>query len=598
MAQVTIRANLSNVQIPLITEEFGRSVIVRQQDLNYNPTVASKADTDKDVGIPQVYYAHNVMPTHYGYKTVNYSTQIAGIGIDTFSQVFSLLSATGEKAFLATNTDGTLYVCHVGTSYSWSQISGYNKAIITEGTNTGDGYVVSAYVYEGSAADIYVATFSSATAFSVTKNGSADGSGTAGTEYVSANTQVKFTVNSGSAAFVSGDSFTLTLSAATFTGAVTHVSLSGNTYLCSEGNGLFQYDYSTNKLIWRLAVGLEPTGLLGITSSNGYLLAYSADTVAWSSVIDPLDFVPSLSTGAGSGSVEDAKGPIRRCVGMTSGFLVFTARNCVAAVFGQNIRYPFTFREVPNAGGISDLTLVTDEADSPAVYAFTTHGLQQISTTKSTLVMAEVSDFLTGKRFEDFDSSTLSFNTVSLTTPLKKRIEFVAGRYVIVSYGISSFTHAVIYDTALQRFGKLKYPHTSVFQYGFLDADDADTAKKQIALVDQTGLVKTVEFAAGVQAQDSVLLLGKFQFVRQRMLQLDSVELETVDDVGPFELYAFQTLDGKDFSGFSIGTQNNDLTSRARKYYFRKVAVNHSLLLKGTFRLDSLLLSFNVHGAR
>ena len=70
MAQVTIRANLSSVQVPLLTEEFGRSVIVRQQDLNYVPTVTSKADADKDIGIPQVYYGHNIMPTSYGYRSV------------------------------------------------------------------------------------------------------------------------------------------------------------------------------------------------------------------------------------------------------------------------------------------------------------------------------------------------------------------------------------------------------------------------------------------------------------------------------------------------------------------------------------------------
>lgn len=597
MAQVTIRANLSSVQIPLLTEEFGRSVIVRQQDLNYNPTVASKADIDKDIGIPQVYYAHNVMPTNYGYRSVNYSTQISGIASSTFNQVFPLLSVTGQKAFLAVNTDGSLFVCHSGSGYAWQSISGYNKAAVTEGANTGDGYVVAAKVYDGSAADTYLATFTSSTAFQVKKNGVNEATGTAGTEYTSANGKVKFTINSGSTAFIAGDNFTLTLSAASFTGAFTTAALSGETYFCAEGSGLFTYDFSTNKLVWRYAAGLEATGLLGVTASNGYLLAYSTDTVAWSSVIDPLDFIPSLSTGAGSGSVEDAKGPIRRCVGLTSGFLVFTAKNCVASIFGQNIRYPFTFREVPNAGGISDLSLVTDEADSTAVYAFTTHGLQQISTQKATLVLPELSDFLTGKRFEDFDSGTLTFSTQNLLNPLKKRVEFIAGRYLVISYGIASFTHAMIYDTALQRFGKLKYDHTSVFQYGFLDADDADTPKKQLALIQSNGLVKTLEFASGIESEDAVVMLGKFQYVRQRLLQLDSVEVETVDPVGTFELYDFQTLDGKTISSFTPGIENT-VGNGAKKFSFRCTAMNHSLLMKGTFRLNSLLLSFNVHGSR
>mgnify|MGYP000223358631 CR=1 FL=1 len=92
MAQIVIRANLSSVQIPLLTEEFGRSVIVRQQDLNYVPATASKADNDKDIGIPQVFYAHNVMPTYYGYRSLAYSLQIPAADSTDFDQVFNFHS--------------------------------------------------------------------------------------------------------------------------------------------------------------------------------------------------------------------------------------------------------------------------------------------------------------------------------------------------------------------------------------------------------------------------------------------------------------------------------------------------------------------------
>lgn len=597
MAQVVVRANLSSVQIPLLTEEFGRSVIVRQQDLNYNPTTASKADIDKDIGIPQVYYAHNVMPTYYGFRSVAFANQIPGIDSTTFSQVFPLLSASGQKAFLAVNTNGYLYVCHAGTGYAWQGIYDYSKAVITAGTNTGDGYVVSAAVYDGAGSDVYVATFTTATVFSVTKNAVAESNGTAGTEYVSANSKVKFTINSGATAFAAGDSFTFTLSTTGFSGNVTVTALSGNTYICSEGSGIFHYDFDTNKLVWRLATGLESTEILGITGSNGYLIAYSTEAVAWSSVIDPLDFIPSLSTGAGSGSVEDAKGPIRRVVGLTSGYLVFTARNCVAAVFSQNIRYPFTFREVPNAGGISDLSLVTDEADSTSVYAYTSFGLQQISTQKATNVMPELSDFLTGKRFEDFDSDLLSFSVQNLTAPLKKRIEFISGRFLIISYGVSSFTHCIIYDSALQRFGKIKTPHVSTFQYGFLDADDADTPKKQVAFLQANGTVRTLDFSASANSPDSVVLLGKYQFLRNKTIQLDSVELETVEQGASFSVYDLVTYDGKTFEAPILGYRMPD-SRLARHYNFRVSGMNHTLVLAGTFRLNSLQISFNTHGRR
>lgn len=597
MAQVIVRANLSSVQIPLLVEEFGRSVIVRQQDLNYVPAVTSKADLDKDIGIPQIYYAHNVMPTNYGYRSVAFSNQIPAIAVNTFSQVFPLLSVSGDKAFLAINTDGSLYVCHAGIGYTWAATSGYYKAVVSEGANTGDGYIVSASVSQGAGADTYVITFSSATAFSVTKNGAADGSGTAGVEYVSADSKLRFTVNSGAVPYVSKDNFTLTLSAAAFTRAVTKATISGETYVASEGHGIFQYDFTTDTLLWRMAAGVDPTAILGITGSNGYLIVYSTDSVLWSSTIDTLDLIPSLATGAGGGSVEDAKGPIKRCVGLTSGFLVFTAANCVAAVYSANVRYPFTFREVPNAGGISDLSLVTDEADSTAVYAFTSYGLQQISSQKAQAVMPELSDFLTGKRFEDFDSNTLTLSTINLTDPIKKRVEFISGRFLVISYGVGSFTHAMVYDTALQRFGKLKLAHVSTFQYGFLDAEDADTPKKQVALLQSDGSVKTLEFAAAVTSPDSVVMLGKFQHIRQRTLQLDGVSLESIDSVSSCSVYDLPTLDGKTFLSPVLGhdTGNSGL---AREYKFRTAGSNHTILIKGTFRLNSMLIIFNVHGNR
>ena len=598
MAQTTIRANLSNVQIPLLTEEFGRSVIVRQQDLNYVPTVASKADVDKDIGIPQVYYAHNVMPTNYGYRSIAYSNQINGIGVSTFNQVFNLLSITGQKVFLAFNTDGTIYTCSLASGYAWTAISGFMKATYTEGANTGDGYIVAASIKTGSPADVYLVTMTSATAFQVKKNGVNEATGTTGTEYVSANTLVRFTVNSGSVPFIVGDTMTLTLSAATFTGAITTVSLSGETYIGVEGQGIFTYDFTANSLVWRFAAAIEPSALLGIAGANGYLLVYSTDTVSWSSTIDPLDFVPSLSTGAGGGSVEEAKGPIRRLVSLTSGFIVFTAANAIAAVFSQNIRYPFTFREIPNAGGISDLTLVTDEADSTSVYALTSHGLQQITTQRAVSAMSELSDMLNGKRFEDFNTISLNFSTQNLVSPMKKRVEFISGRFLVVSYGITSFTHAINYDTALQRFGKVKIPHVSVMQYGFLDADDADTPKKQIAFLASNGEIKTVEFAASAVSTDSVLLIGKFQFHRSRLLTLESVELESVDPGTTLQVYDYATLDGKTFAGTPILGWDTGATGQTRTYNFHNTGMNHSLLLSGNFRLNSMQVSFTIGGDR
>lgn len=599
MAEITYRANLSAVSIPLISEEFGRSIIVKQQDQNFVPTVVSKADQDKDIGIPQVYYAHNVMPTGYGYISVGFSNQIAALpSVTTFSQIFPFFSTLGEKAYLAINTDGALYTASTLGGYVWKPLANtFSKVSVAAGANVGDGYLHSAQVLSGSAAVTYTVTFTSATAFNVTVSGSPNTTGTVSTLCTTADGKTSFILVEGTIAFASGDTFTVATSAAQFTGAVTQATTAGITYLCISGQGVFSYDYTADTLYSVVPTGINVDTLLGISSAAGYLVAYSGDAVAWSSLIDAMDFVPSLVTGAGGGSVEGARGPLRKCVAIASGFLVFTAANAVAATTTNNARYPFIFKEIPNCGGLTDLTLCTEEAEGSSMYAYTTNGLQQVTATKATTIVPEITDFLGGQYFEDFDVSMQLFIRTKLSNAVKKRLEYISGRYLVISFGISTFTHAIIYDTALQRYGKIKIPHTSALQYGILDADSADTPKRQVAFLQADGAIKTLDFSAAALANDSVLILGKFQYVRSRMLQLQAVEVETVDPDADFTLYDLPSLDGKSYLAPIAGYLKAKIGGLA-SYSFRNTALNHSLVLGGGFRCNSVLLTFNVHGAR
>lgn len=73
MAQITYRANLSAKSFPFLSENFGRSVMVGQYDNNFVRQVVSPEDQDKDIGIPQLYYCHNVMPASSGFQSVGYT---------------------------------------------------------------------------------------------------------------------------------------------------------------------------------------------------------------------------------------------------------------------------------------------------------------------------------------------------------------------------------------------------------------------------------------------------------------------------------------------------------------------------------------------
>lgn len=595
MADFTYRANLSAVQIPLLSGEFGRSIIVKQQDQNFIPTVVSKADQDKDIGIPQAYYGHNVMPTSYGYKSIGYSLQIPALGINTFKNIIPLLSSTGEKAYLAINSDGSLYYANQTVGYNWTYLTNtFSKVVVTAGTNTGDGQISNLTTLSGSAVITHIVTMTSATAFNV----SSGGSGTVGTLFTTTDGKTSFILSAGASAdFVSGDTFTIAITAATFTEDVTVATVAGVDYICVAKTGVFSWDFATNKLKTHILAGIDVNNLLGICVAGGYMICCSSDAVGWSSLIDPLDFIPSLITGAGGGSVEGAKGPIRKIASLATGFVVFTAKNAVSAVSQGNSRYPFLFREISNCGGLTDLTLCTEEAESTGLYAYTTYGLQQVTVSKAVTLLPEITDFLAGQQFEDFDSSTLSFQITRLNSPMQKRLEFVSGRYLVISYGISSLTHAVVFDTAIQRFGKLKIPHVAAFQYGFFDADSADTPKRQLAFLAASGEVKTVDFSVNSNATDSVLLLGKFQYLRTRHLLLCGVDIETVDKDVEFQVYDMPTLDGKNFLSPVAGYLRQPVDGIA-SYLFSVVGLNHSLLLKGNFRANTIILNFTVAGAR
>lgn len=596
MGAVTYRANLSSVKIPLISEEFGRSIILKQQDQNFVPTTVSKADMDKDIGVPQAVYAHNVMPTDYGYKSVGYSTQITGLPVNTFFQAYYLESSTGQKVYVSTNSDGNIYYCSSSTNYSWVLSTNSPRSVsVSAGTgNTGTGNVTGLEAKAGATLKTYSISFTSATAFDIT----GEASGTVDTLWTSADGKVSFILLAGDTAFVSGDTFSITVSSSSFTGKdITKATVSGTSYLGVEGQGIYYYDFSTDSLTSVVATGISTADIKGVVNCGGYLLIYSSDTFAWSSLVSPTDFVPSLITGAGGGSVEGARGPIRKCVSVQGGILIFTAVNAVAATQSSNSRYPFNFREIANCGGLTDLSLCTDEAADASVYAFTTHGLQQITVQRALTLYPDVTDFLSGQYYESFDSDILEFNRIKLTSALKKRLEYVSGRYLVISYGDEDLQYALVFDTALQRYGKLKIQHKSAMQYGFLDADSADTPRRQLAFLADDGSVKTVDFTASNSATDSVILLGKYQFVRARTLQLQEVELETIDPDANCLVYDLPSMDGKTLNGKIAGYLSSN-SGGSRKYNFHNTAMNHIIAVKGNFRLNSLLLTFNIHGNR
>ena len=73
MAQIPYRANLSAAIFPMTIARAGRSVIVPGIDQNFNRSIDSPDDSNRDAGIPQIIYGENIIPTADGYQSVGYT---------------------------------------------------------------------------------------------------------------------------------------------------------------------------------------------------------------------------------------------------------------------------------------------------------------------------------------------------------------------------------------------------------------------------------------------------------------------------------------------------------------------------------------------
>lgn len=388
----------------------------------------------------------------------------------------------------------------------------------------------------------------------------------------------------------------------------TTATLQGQTYMYFFGVGCYIYDVGSNTLINVVLTGLVPGNIRGITNSSGYMIAWTFNTIAWSSTIpralvtDPIDFVPSLITGAGSAQAESARGDITYCVSHYLGIIIYTQENAVAAVFSGNALFPFNFRPVVGSGGISVQSLISAEAPGGNHYAFTTVGLQLVGISQATSVYPEITDFIMGNYFEDFNETTKSIEATYTSNPMFKRINFIADRYFVISYGINSFTHALVYDIKYKRLGKLKLSHQYCFEFKYVSAELEETARRSIGFIDSNGVINTVDFVLASTNRSGVIILGKFQLTRTKLTTIDEATFESVIPTGTFgtndfNVYLDTSLDGKTQLPPVLGYKT-DVAEGTVTYKLRATGINHSLICIGAFELQTFVLKMHVGGDR
>lgn len=402
---------------------------------------------------------------------------------------------------------------------------------------------------------------------------------------------------------------------------VTRSFVNGRTFICYQKKNIYEYDAAadtflpvpfTSPVVEGATVAISEID--GIGSSNNYLLWWKGIIVGWSSLIDPTDLVPNINTGAGFAIPQDVKGPIRAIVPVAGGFIIYTTKNAVAALYTNNARAPFVFREISNAGGIQLPEQVTLEASLGFQYAWTTAGLQKISINGAESLNPAATDFLAGRIYESFDYANKLLTVQKLNASLKVKISYISGRYLLVSYGVPAtpqiYTYVLVYDLSMKRWGKLRVDHVDCFYYPYPNVPGFVTEtppKLSIGFLQKDGTVLLLLMDYREKSDNGVILLGQYQLVRQKVATFQSVELDMLDQAYPPAVYLMISTDGKNLQPAQALALLRD-TGNAKKYGApvysgagaapQRTGINFSSLILGTFQLSTAMFVLTRHGNR
>lgn len=379
-------------------------------------------------------------------------------------------------------------------------------------------------------------------------------------------------------------------------------------YICPGLQGLYHFDVGANNFVADPTIGIAAVSLNGITASNGLLIGWIfPNVILWSSNQNPLDFTPSLITGAGGGNIGEVKGQITYCAPISGGFIIYATQNIVQATYTGNVSFPFKFQEISGSGGTISNNQIAFHDNSDNQFAWTDKGMQAIQVGAAVSnIFPKITEFLRAGYYETFDPTTGIFTKVPAnnSNPLVY-INFIAGRYLIVSYGwtpipiyTNQYSYCLVVDIETGRMGRIRFNHVDTLDV-VIDTQGPVDPLARIGFITRAGVVWTLDFSLnepGDSANTSVglILLGKFQLQRNKGVYSQRVKLECSyvnDGSSTITVSTMPTLDGKNFlpavACVELNTSNEDsplkVYGTARRY-----GLNMSYLVFGQFNLSSL----------
>jgi hypothetical protein len=373
-------------------------------------------------------------------------------------------------------------------------------------------------------------------------------------------------------------------------------------YIAGTGSALYHSYHDGTDLNLQVIPSVLPpvggtSGTVRAISSNFNYLVYitTIGEFAWSSTTSPEDFVPSLVTGAGFTTLNNANNTyaIEPCPG---GFYVFALEGAVYVEYTGNARYPWKF--VPVADTSKIISYSRADVNSSGMVTLDAVGtLRIISGARSEVIAPEISAYLRQKASKYLYNFILdTFEPLAEDNSLQPSVYLFYDRYLCLSVEpvAGVYNTILIYDVALKRYGKLRRPHTHLAPVTTEEGEgDMRIIATNTATLNQAILDLDVT-SAGDEHQ-SLLVLGRYKYVRSRHISLQ--EIKFAGALGAVECKVLPASATELFGPAQspYPTQVNALTAN---YNCRVDAADVAIAIKGQFSVSDLELTFATGGGR
>lgn len=409
---------------------------------------------------------------------------------------------------------------------------------------------------------------------------------------------------------------------------ITHGTVNGRTFIFYERTKCVEWDPVTPDVVditLTLPAGYDISDILGNSGASNYHILYTETTILWSTVSNIFDF-SDTDLGAGSQIPIDLKGRITAVRPISGGFIIYTSQNAIAASFTNDASRPFAFREVQNSGGVVSGEQVSGEANAAGHYTYGNAGIQLVTLQRADTVFPEAADFLISPELDVWNPLTKTVDTAPLVNTFTPKVQYLGSRYLFFSYGSGNgiFSHALVFDTALQRWGKLRIDHVDInllpldslggplryyqlkymydyygMQYRELNypAEPPPGLRQNFGFLQPDGTTWLMVTDIEAALTGSVVIFGRCQLSRGRNITIQRMELEGLFQTPIPEITLLGSETGADRDSVTTPTVV-ETTPYLVKADSRVTATNFDIAVEGNFQLTTHIVEATNHGNR